>query len=144
MNNYDQQLIDQLFNMICTQKIRYDHFKSTFHSNNNSVWNKYSDEKRILDFLIEKYKLFYKNKALELQKIIIETKDVNIKSYLTYDISYYIKLHENQLKQINEYISKIENLTLDIILKEKINSISTEIDLLFPSFIISPTLIGLL
>lgn len=142
MSSNDQNIIDHLYNAIYIQQIRCDHFYNGYQST-NSVWNKYSDEKKILDTLVNKYKNFYKNKAEELKKKILELKELNINSYLTYDPDFYIKLYETQTQEIDRYISDIEKISIEFIKTNKLNSISKDIDIIFPGYLVIPTLLCL-
>ena len=142
MSNNDQQIIDHLYNTIYTQQIRCDQFYNGYQPT-NSVWNRYTDEKKILDSLVHKYKKFYINKAEELKNKILEIKEYNTNSYLTYDLEFYINSYNNQLDQINKYISNVENINVELIKKDKLNSISKDLDLLFPGYLVSPTLFGI-
>ena len=141
MSNNDQTIIDHLYNTIYTQQIRCDHFYNGYQST-NSVWNRYTDEKKILDTLVNKYKNFYKNKAEELKKKVLELKETRINSYLTYDIEFYIKSYQTHIEEIDKYIFDVENKTAESIKKDKLNSISKDIDILFPGYLVIPTLFG--
>jgi hypothetical protein len=138
--NIDQQIIDCLYNNIYLQEIRCNKFRTGIQA--NSVWNKYTEEKKILDTLIEKYKNFYKNKAQELKSKLFEIKENNIKSYFTYDSEFYTKKYDEQMSEITKYISEIDTQTLESIKKTKLNFISKDINDLFPSYIVIPTLLG--
>ena len=138
--NIDQQIIDCLYNNIYLQEIRCNKFRTGIQA--NSVWNKYTEEKKILDTLIEKYKNFYKNKAQELRSKLFEIKENNIKSYFTYDSEFYTKKYDEQMSEITKYISEIDTQTLESIKKNKLNFISKDINDLFPSYIVTPTLLG--
>ena len=142
MSNNDQALIDHLYNTIYAQQLRCDLFYNG--SPINSVWNKYTDEKKILDAMVDKYKTFYKTRADQLKIIVFDIKESRVNSYLTYDIEFYNNLYITQLEEINKFITLVENKTLDSIFKNKFNSISTDIDILFPEYLVSPTLFGLL
>ena len=137
----EQQLIDNLYNAIYLQEIRCNQYITTVKQV-NSVWNKYPDEKKFLDFLVEKYKNFYKNKATELKTKVLEMKEYNIKSYFTYDSDFYNNLYSNQIQQIDKYVTDIESKTLEFIKKNKLTFISKDIDELFPLYLVSPTLLG--
>ena len=143
MTNNDQQTVDLFYNAIYLQQIRCDHFYIGPHCT-NSIWNRHPDEKNILNTLIKKYKNFYIKKAEELKKKVLETKEDNIKSYLTYDPTFYIKLYDNQVEEIDKYILDVENKTDESIQKDRINFISKGIDELFPNYLVTPVLHGLL
>ena len=141
MSNNDQQIIDHLYNAIYIQKLRCDQFYNGYQAT-NSVWNRYSDEKKILDMFVDKYKNFYKNKAEELKKKVLDIKEYNIKSYLTYDVEFYVNSYNTQIDEINNYISHVESKTYELIKKDKLNSISKDIDILFPGYLVYPSLFG--
>ena len=94
--------------------------------------------------MVDKYKTFYKTRADQLKIIVFDIKESRVNSYLTYDIEFYNNLYITQLEEINKFITLVENKTLDSIFKNKFNSISTDIDILFPEYLVSPTLFGLL
>ena len=137
----EQQLIDNLYNAIYLQEIRCNQYITSVKQV-NSVWNKYPDEKKFLDILVEKYKNFYKNKATELKTKVLEMKEYNIKSYFTYDSDFYNNLYSNQIQQIDKYVTDVESKTLEFIKKNKLTFISKDIDELFPLYLVSPTLLG--
>jgi hypothetical protein len=137
----EQQIIDNLYNAIYLQEIRCNQYIIGVKQV-NSVWNKYPDEKKFLDILVEKYKNFYKNKASELKTKVLEMKEYNIKSYFTYDSDFYNNLYLTQIQQIDKYVTDLESKTLDFIKKNKLTSISKDIDELFPLYLVSPTLLG--
>jgi hypothetical protein len=137
----EQQIIDNLYNSIYLQEVRCNQY-ITCVKQANSVWNKYPDEKKFLDNLVEKYKNFYKKKASELKIKVLEMKEYNIKSYFTYDSDFYNNLYLTQIQQIDKYITDLESKTLDFIKKNKLTFISKDIDELFPLYLVSPTLLG--
>lgn len=140
--NIDQQLIDHLYNSIYLQEIKCNQSKTGIIQV-NSVWNKYTEEKKFLDTLVEKYKNFYKNKAVELKKKLFEIKENNIKSYFTYDSEFYTKKYDEQMSEITKYMTYIDSCTLEAIKTKNLNFISKDIDDLFPSYMVTPSLLGL-
>jgi len=139
--NIDQQIIDYLYNSIYLQEIKCNQCKTCIQV--NSVWNKYTEEKKFLDTLVEKYKNFYKNKVVELKKKIFEIKENNIKSYFTYDSEFYTKKYDEQMAEITKYIRDLDSYTLQEIKTKNLNFISKDIDDLFPSYMVIPTLLGI-
>ena len=53
MDTSEQKLVDFLYENIFAQKQRCDYFNN-MRVQSNSLWNKHTDEKKILDNLIEK------------------------------------------------------------------------------------------
>ena len=141
MNIVEQKLVDFLYENIFIQQIRCDHF-NTVGVQPNSVWNKHTDEKKILNNMVEKYKKYYKNKAEEIKNKIEEQKEYNVSSYLTYNSEYYINQYNDRIEEINKYIVEIDSKSLDHIANDKLSSISDTIDKLFPNYIAEPTLLG--
>lgn len=141
MDTSEQKLVDFLYENIFAQKQRCDYFNN-MRVQSNSLWNKHTDEKKILDNLIEKYKDYYRNKIEEIKKKIQEQKEYNLNSYLTYNTEYYINRHNEQMEEINKYLTELNSKDIDFISKEKISSVSETIDNLFPNFMLSPTLLG--
>lgn len=142
MSNNDQQLVDHLYNTIFTQQLRCNHFNNSGYQSHNSVWNKHPDEKKILNIMVENYKNYYKNKVEELKEKLLELKEININSYLTYNAEYYVNQYNERLEEINKYLVEIDLKTIDHIAKDKLNSISTVIDSDYPDFFATPTLLG--
>ena len=140
MSNNDQRLIDHLYNAVCLQKLRCDYF---YHTNQqpNSVWNKYTDEKKMLDINIISYKNFYKNKVEELKTKVTELKEQNINSYLTYNTEYYINQYNSLMEDINKYCVELETKTIENIQKEKLSYVSKNIEEIFPNFMVNPLLL---
>ena len=142
MSNNDQQLVDHLYNTIFVQLHRYNYFNSVPNLSNNSIWNKKTDEKYILDDLVNKYKKYYKDKAELLKLKLYDIKQLHINSYLTYDVDYYISQYNQRTEEVNRYISEIDTKTLDHITKNRLSYISESINEQFPSFLVDPTLLG--
>jgi hypothetical protein len=141
MSNRDQHLIDHLYNTVCLQKLRCDFFyNGTIQA--NSIWNKYTDEKKILDITVNNYKNFYKNKVEELKTKVSELKEQNINSYLTYDTEYYINQYNSLMEDINKYCNELEEKTVDDLQKVKLSYISKNIEELFPNFTVNPVLLN--
>ena len=141
MSNNDQQLVDHLYSTIFVQLHRYNYFDVAKLAN-NSVWNKKTDEKYILDDLVNKYKKYYKDKAELLKLKLYDIKQLHINSYLTYDEDYYISQYNQRIEEVNRYISDIDTKTLDYITKNRLSYISESITEQFPSFLVDPTLLG--
>ena len=141
MDNSDQQLVDILYENIYIQQIRCDYF-NTIGVQSNSIWNKHTDEKKILDNIIEKYKKYYHDKAEEIKNKLSEQKEYNVSSYLTYDTEYYINQYNDRVEELNKYQVELDTKTLDHIATEKLSSISETIDQMFPGYITDPTLLG--
>jgi hypothetical protein len=142
MSNNDQQLVDHLYNAIFVQQLRCNHFNSTGHQSSNSIWNKYSDEKKIMLSMIEKYKKYYKNKVDNIKTQLHDIKEVNVNSYLTYDTDYYIEKYNQRMEELNKYIVEIDAKDFDHIAKDKLSTISEDIDYQFPNYLLDPTLLG--
>lgn len=139
--NIDQQYIDQIYNAIIVQKLRYDHFNSIIpNTSKKSVWNKTNDEKIILQQLVNLYKDYYKNKAEELQLKIKEQKEYNMNSYLTYDPTYYEKNYTERKKELENYLNDLDDKNINDTLADKLNFVSIHIDTLFPGYMVTPTL----
>lgn len=142
MDNNDQKLVDFLYEQIFVQQLRCNYFETLGQTTPNSVWNRVSDEKNILNIMITNYRQYYTDKA-ELIKIkLCELKEYNIASYLTYDKEYYVNLYNAQIETVNKYIVSIENKTMDHISTKKLSYISDDIDTLFNGFILNPTLLN--
>lgn len=141
MSNRDQLLIDHLYNTFCLQKLRCDYFYN-INQQPNSIWNKYTDEKKILEITINNYKNFYKKKIEELKIKVTELKVQNINSYLTYNTEYYINQYNSLMEDINKYCVELEIKTVENIQKEKLNYVSKNIEELFPNFMVNPLLLN--
>jgi hypothetical protein len=139
-NTEDQKLVDFLYENIFTQKLRCDYFNMGVQT--NSVWNKYTDEKQLLDNMVDKYKKYYQNKAEEIRKKLGEQKEYDITSYLTIDTDYYINQYNDRIEELEKYLVELECKTFDHIAKDKLSSISKKIDSLFPGYMVDPTLLG--
>jgi hypothetical protein len=142
MSNNDQQLVDHLYNTIFVQKHRCDHFDFACNHAKNSIWNKYVDEKKILDNIVDKYKQYYKDKVESLKPKLDEMKEANIKSYLTYNKEYYISQYNKYMEEVTKYLVELKAKTFDHISKEKLSNISESLNLLFPGYMVDPTLLG--
>lgn len=142
MSNNDQQLVDHLYNAIFVQQLRCNYFNSIGKQTENSVWNKHSDEKKILDIIVDKYKNFYKTKVEELKTKLNDIKEDNINSYLTYDKDYYINEYNQRIDELNKYLVELDARTLDHITKDKLSLLSEALDLQFPGYLVNPTLLG--
>jgi hypothetical protein len=142
MINNDQQFVDYLYNNIFVQLLRFNHFDSAGKQSTNSIWNKYSDEKKILDIFVDRYKKYYKNKAESLKPILHKIKETNIHSFLTYDIDYHILQYNTRIEEIDKYLSELEFQTLNHISKHKLSFISETLNTQFPGYLSDPTLLG--
>jgi hypothetical protein len=142
MRNNDQLLVDHLYNAIFVQNIRCDHFNTLIPQASNSIWNKFSDEKRILDNMVDNYKNYYKNKVKALKTELHNVKEANINSYLTYDADYYVSQYTQSIEEIDNYLANLERKTFDHISKEKLSNISDALNIQFPDYLVDPTLIG--
>lgn len=141
MNTSDQKIVDVLYENIFAQQQRCDYFnKLGFQP--NSVWNKYPDEKNILDNMVARYKKYYHDKANEIKNKLEEQKEYNVSSYLTYDPEYYINKYNDRVEEINKYLVDLDSKTLEHIAKDEMSFISEEIDKQFPDYIRNPTLLG--
>lgn len=138
----DQQLVDYLYNSIFVQKLRCDHFNSSGLKNSNSIWNKHSDEKKILDIMVNNYKNFYKIKVDELKAILNTIKEDNVNSYLTYDKEYYVNDYSQRIEELDKYLVELDARTLDNVTTDKLNSLSKALDVQFPDYLKTPTLLG--
>lgn len=145
MSNNDQQLVDHLFEQIFVQKLRCTHF-DTINPNlsSNSVWNKSSDEKAILELTINKYKKYYQDKIEELKKVLSDKKDYDVSSYLTYDSEYYVNEYNDRSEEIKKYLVELETKTFEDISTKDLTIVSEKITALYPDFMCKPTLLGLL
>lgn len=145
MSNNDQQLVDHLFEQIFVQKPRCTHF-DTINPNlsSNSVWNKSSDEKAILDLTLNKYKKYYKDKMEELKNVLSVKKDYDISSYLTYDTEYYVNEYNDRNEEIKKYLVELETKTFEDISNQDLTNVSEQLNALYPNFMCKPTLLGLL
>ena len=142
MSNLDQQLVDCLYNAIYVQKLRFNYFNGVGTQVKNSVWNKHSDEKLLLDITVHKYKNYYKEKINNMKLELEKTKETNIASYMTYDTEYHINLYNQQVEKLDKYLVELENKTFEQISTEKLSIVCEEIDYLFPNYLVDPTLIG--
>ena len=145
MNNNDQQFVDYLYNNIFVQLIRFNHFDFSGNQSNqstNSIWNKHSDEKKILDKFVDRYKKYYKNKAEILKTVLYEIKETNIHSFLTYDVNYHVLQYNTGIEEINKYLSELEFQTLNHVSKHKLSFISETLNTQFPGYFADPTLLG--
>ena len=144
MSKTDQRLVDYLFEQIFVQQLRCNYFISIApQASANSIWNRHSDENKILNIMVEQYKQYYKNKASQIKNKLADIKEQNISSYLTYDTDYYINQYNDRIEQVKKYLVELDTRTIDNISKDKLSHISDEIDELFPGFISDPTLLGL-
>lgn len=142
MNSIDQKLVDFLYENIFTQKIRCDHFNTLVPQLANSIWNKHTDEQKILDRMVQKYKKYYHDKAEEIREKLIEQKESNVTSYLTYDADYYINQYIERDEEITKYLVDLDSKTFDYIVNNKLSCISDTISKLFPYHIVDPLLLG--
>jgi len=140
MNN-DQYYIDQLYALISAQRLRYNHFSIIIpQPSSTSVWNKTSDEKSILDKMVDTYKGYYKVKCDELKTKLEEIKDYNTTSLLTYDVDYHINEYNARMEEIKKYLVDLENKTIEETFKDDLSKISENVDLLSFSYIADPQL----
>ena len=145
MSNKDQQLVDHLFQQIFVQQLRCTHFDTVKPKPSyNSVWNKSSDEAAILNLAIDKYKRYYHDKAEEVKIKLSEKKEYDVSSYLTYDTEYYINEYNARVEEVKKYIVDLESKTFEQIAKDDLSVISEQINAIYPSFMVKPTLLGLL
>ena len=142
MNDNEQQLVDHLYNTIFVQQLRCNYFNSVGNQSNNSVWNKYSDEKKILDIMVEKYKNYYRIKAEDLKTKLYDMKEFNINSYLTYDKEYYLNEYNKRIDEINKYLVELNEKTIEHIFKDRLSCISDEVNIQFPDYLVDPVLLG--
>jgi c-di-AMP phosphodiesterase-like protein len=142
MANNDQLLVDHLYNTIFIQNIRCNHFNSIGHQASNSVWNKHSDEKKILDNMVDNYKNYYKDMTEKLKTDLNDIKEVNINSFLTYDSEYHVSQYLQRVEEIDKYLVELDTKTFEHISKNKISYISDVINSQFPDCLIDPTLLG--
>jgi len=136
----DQSFIDQLYYNLFEQTLRYTHFNISVPS--NSVWNKSIGEKNVLERLVKIYKKFHEDKAEEIRIKIGEIKEANVNSYLTYDPEFHVNQYNDRIAEINKYLVTLEALTFEDVMDAELGVISDEIELLFPSYIVTPTLYG--
>ena len=142
MSNNNQQLVDYLYNAIFVQKLRCDHFNSVGNYSNNSIWNKHSDEKQLLDKMVDQYKKYYKDTVEDLKTKLHDIKETNINSYLTYDNDYYVNKYIQRIEEIDKYLVELDAKTFDNIVKDNLSNVSVEIDSQFVGFMSVPTLLG--
>lgn len=142
MSSNDQQLVDHLYNTIFVQKQRCDHFDFACKHATNSIWNKYTDEKKILDNMVEKYKKYYKDKVELLKTKLHDMKEANINSYLTYDKEYYTQQYIKYMEEVNKYLVELDGKTLDHVTKDKLSTLPESLNSCFPSYMVDPTLLG--
>ena len=142
MSNNDQQLVDHLYNAIFVQQLRCNHFNATGQQASNSVWNKYSDEKKILNSMVDKYKNYYKTKVDDLKSKLHDLKEVNVNSYLTYDTEYYVNDYNKRMEELDKYLVELDAKTLDHITTEKLSTMSEAIEQQFPEYLKDPVLLG--
>ena len=142
MSNNDQQLVDHLYNAIFVQQLRCNHFESSGQQPATSIWNRYIDEKKILNATVEQYKNYYKNKIDTLKTELHVLKELNISSYLTYDTEYYINEYNSRMEELEKYIVELDSKSFTQITENTLSSISTTIDLQFPNYLSTPTLLG--
>jgi hypothetical protein len=140
--NVDQALVDMLYNSILSQNMRCTHFNNISpQPSMNSVWNKSIDEKKILGICIEQYKKYYYDKALIVRAKLEEIRDKAVSSYLTYNVVYYQQEYENRIAEVEKYETDIENMTLEHVLTQKLDSISANLDYLTRDIIHTPLLL---
>lgn len=142
MNNIDQKTVDFLYEQIVGQQLRCDYFDRIGNIAPNSVWNKTSDERAILQMFVNNYKRYYLDKAEEIKKKLEEIKEYDISSYLTYDTEYYVNKYNSRMEEVNRYIVEVNAKDTESVLKDKLGFISDEISLLFPDIMTDPILIG--
>jgi hypothetical protein len=141
MCNNDQQLVDHLYNAIFVQYLRCNYFNFSGQQP-NSVWNKHTDEKKILDTMVNTYKNFYKTKVEKLKTKLNDIKENNINSYLTYDKEFYVNEYTNRIKELDKYLIELDARTFVHIANDKLSSLSEALDLQFPGYLVNPTLLG--
>jgi len=145
MSNKDQQLVDHLFEQIFVQKLRCNHFDTIAPNlSSNSVWNKSSDEKAILELVINKYKKYYQDKIEELKNVLTVKKDYDVSSYLTYDAEYYVNEYNDRNEEIKKYLVELETKTFENISTEDLTIVSDQLCALYPNFMCKPKLLELL
>jgi hypothetical protein len=79
-----------------------------------------------------------------MKQTVTDLKDYNIHSYLTRDVPYYINQYEVRIAQIKKYTDNLEKINIDNVLFTNLSSFGDELDILYPNFIIMPTLFNLL
>jgi hypothetical protein len=136
----DQSFIDQVYYNLFEQTLRYNQFYINLHS--NSVWNKSIGEKNVLESLVKIYKKFYYDKAEEIRIKIGQIKQVNVNSYMTYDCEYHVNQYNDRIAEVNKYIVKLDAITYEDVMDSELGVISEEIELLFPKYLVTPTLYG--
>lgn len=141
MSNNDQLLVDHLYNAIFVQQLRCNHFNSVGQQATNSVWNKQADEKKILDNMVNQYKKYYKDKVEELKTQLLEHKEYNVSSYLTYDTEYHVSQYNQRMEELNKYLVELDAKTFHQITNYKLSSVSEAVDLQFPGYISDPSLL---
>lgn len=143
MNSTDQQYIDLLYGQIFGQHLRYTHYNAISpQPPSTSVWNKTKDEKIILDNFVEKYKNYYIRKIKDLKSKLKDLKEHNVNSYLTYDADYYVKEYIQRTEEVDKYILELEVKTVDTILSSKLGFEPEWLKVLYPDFMLNPSLIG--
>ena len=139
MSNSDQQLIDLLYNNIYMQKIKCEYYFNK-HISPDSMWNKHTDEHNIMELYIKKYKQFYIDKSNELIIKLIEIKNANINSYLTFNPEQYENLHTTDLNNINIIVNQINSKNINSILSDKISILFKPFNNI-PIIFVDPTLL---
>ena len=142
MSHNDQTLVDYLYNTLSTQKLRCDYFNLTGEQAHNSIWNRYSDEKKILDKMVDQYKKYYSDKVEEMKIDITTIKNHNINSYMTFDPEYHINQYNERMEEINKYLVELEMKNVNHIIVDKISSVSKSIDTEYPNYFANPSLLG--
>lgn len=141
-NKEEQQLVDHLYNTIFVQQQRCDYFNSNGKQASNSVWNKYSDEKKILDIMVENYKNYYKTKVEDLKAKLHDLKETNVNSYLTYDKEYYMNEYTKRIEELDKYLVELDAKTLEHISRNKLSYLSETLEFQFPNYLLDPILLG--
>jgi tRNA G26 N,N-dimethylase Trm1 len=143
MSTIDQLTVDHLYSEIFSQWRRYNYFDTCGSAAGvASVWSKRSNEKQVLEAFVNHYKNYYVTRAEKLKDVLETQKDLDIASYLTYDVESYVNRYVKDVSDIDEYIEKVVSNGYDEICTESLCSISQRLDDVFPGYMKDPTLLG--
>jgi hypothetical protein len=123
MNSTEQKTLDQLYLFVTFQNIRSSKLKT-------------QRERQLLMDFIGLYKKYYFNKAKEILARLEIDHQKCVNSLFTFDTKYYTQEYKQRKTEVEEYLLNLQSCDF----QTDMSYISDEISLLFPNFILTPTL----
>lgn len=142
MDKLTQIDIDHLYMSIFHQHTRYSYFYRKGKTVPDSVWDKTTDERLILENLIRMYKQYYKNQVQQIKHDIIRETEDNKNAFFTFDTGFYEDECRNNINHINKYLKKLQNARFNDILEYDFSKISEKIDNKFAGILLRPSMLN--